>query len=578
MERWLGCSSIHKSIKEPDKLECLFVRSCPDDEVYRERLKEELGLIYQYGFEGIFIKVSQIIGLLNDVPHIIRGSAAGSLVCYLLGLSCFDPVRYKCEFSRFLNPKRIGLPDVDCDVPRHMREEILKRIADHWPGKVARVSNRVMYREKSAIRETIRQMGFRQRLVRNCDPKSIFGAQIVPEVMSRAKELEGKFHHYSLHCGGIVVFEKQVNPALVLKDDQLKMNKTDLEKEKIVKIDILANSGLSQLMNRQPLASYPEEDESVRAMLECADTIGITFLESPAMLKILKIARPRDREELAFALAMVRPAPDKKAIRTALRSKRVREGRLQDPWRMMVYDDDVIAWIRHLLNVDAAEAERIRKGFAKGDKLIQKEMRDALIGKRLGEQTNDIMEGLGRLNSYSFCKAHAVSYAFICWALAWEKCHDKALFWLRALNYAQTSYRPWVHPREAICDGLRVLPSLKKSEWKLKGKTLYKESQTRLFPILPVHELEQFGYWTSAEFFPGCGLKMTSDNRAQVIGLIAWWRTVDNITLVNTGYANKRWICIIVPGNHDLSERVFIRAWGVYKELETLNALEMKAW
>ena len=139
-----------------------FRRPIPNTAEYQHRLAEEFEIIIQQRFTDYFLKIRRILDLNNDIPHMTRGSAGSSLVCYLMGITDVDPVEWRIPLARFLNPNRDDLPDVDIDVPHHKQELAMQRIFDAWPNASARISNYVMYKEKSARREAARRLGARR--------------------------------------------------------------------------------------------------------------------------------------------------------------------------------------------------------------------------------------------------------------------------------------------------------------------------------------------------------------------------------------------------------------------------------
>ena len=137
---------------ELEQLVKQFRRALPQDTRYADRLEEELELIRDQNFSKHFLRVREILDLTPDIPHITRGSAGSSLVCWLMGISDLDPVAEGIPIARFMNPKRDDLPDIDLDFPHWQQATVMNRIFRRWPGQSARVSNYVMYKEKSARR------------------------------------------------------------------------------------------------------------------------------------------------------------------------------------------------------------------------------------------------------------------------------------------------------------------------------------------------------------------------------------------------------------------------------------------
>jgi error-prone DNA polymerase len=173
--------------KELEILIGKFTRELPDTQDYIDRLTEELELIAKLGFAKHFLRVREILDLTRDIPHITRGSAGSSLLCWLLGISDVDPIKERIPLSRFMNPKRDDLPDIDLDFPHWQQETVMNRIFKRWPGQSARVSNYVTYKEKSAIREAAKRYGAKGRLPRNIDLD-----KVVPEFAEDAKRLVKK--------------------------------------------------------------------------------------------------------------------------------------------------------------------------------------------------------------------------------------------------------------------------------------------------------------------------------------------------------------------------------------------------
>jgi error-prone DNA polymerase len=206
-----------------EALEPHFVRKVQSDNKYTDRLKEEFALIDKFGFTKVFLQVQQIIEITRErkIPHIIRGSAGSSLVCFLLGITEIDPILYKLELARFMNHGRQDLPDIDIDVPYNRREELYKAIENNWSKKVARISNHVHYGMKTALRETAKEILLQtpaskeraQKLQQLQRRDFSLGKILSPEdqalASQRAKELNGKVKYNSLHCGGIVIFEEE---------------------------------------------------------------------------------------------------------------------------------------------------------------------------------------------------------------------------------------------------------------------------------------------------------------------------------------------------------------------------------
>ena len=173
--------------EELETLVSQFIRPLPPGTNYSNRLEQELELIVQLNFAKHFLRVREILDLTRDIPHITRGSAGSSLICWMMGISDVDPIAENIPLSRFMNPKRDDLPDIDLDFPHWQQEEVMNRIYRRWPGQSARVSNYVTYKEKSARREAAKRLGASGKLDRNFTFE-----QVVPDYVDDAERLANK--------------------------------------------------------------------------------------------------------------------------------------------------------------------------------------------------------------------------------------------------------------------------------------------------------------------------------------------------------------------------------------------------
>ena len=285
-----------------------FKRPVPQGTQYKERLAEEFELILNLRFTDYFLQICDIIDLTTDLTHMTRGSAGSSLICYLLGITDVDPIKWKIPVARFMNPLRDDLPDVDIDFEHWRPGEVMNCIFKKWPGMTARLSNYVPYKPKSAKREAAKRLGATGRLPRNFTYESV---GVDPTEAKRIeRKLLGKKRAISKHCGGIVMFTRKLPKSLISEDNQILLDKHEVEDLEHLKVDILANRGLSQLLEIDPhtaLADYPETDEATAKLLRRGDVLGVTQGESPAMRRLFRAIQPTSVYDCVFATAMVRP-------------------------------------------------------------------------------------------------------------------------------------------------------------------------------------------------------------------------------------------------------------------------------
>jgi error-prone DNA polymerase len=426
-----------------EKLLARFKRQIPEGKQYQERLVEEFELILNLRFTDYFLQICDIIDLTTDIKHMTRGSAGSSLICYLLGITDVDPIKWKIPVARFMNPLRDDLPDVDIDFEHWRQGEVMNRIFKKWPGKTARLSNYVTYKPKSARREAAKRLGAAGRLPRGFTYESV-GVDPV-EAKRIERKLLGKKRCISKHCGGIVMFTRQLPKSLISADNQILLDKHEVEDLEHLKVDILANRGLSQLLEIDPhtaLEDYPETDDRAAALLRRGDVLGVTQGESPAMRRLFRAIQPESVYDCVFATAMVRPVAMSGRQKAAVFQDWSQET-LQDS---IVFEDDAIEIISNIIGVDAYEADSYRRAFAKkhDEKILE-------FVERMGNNPKraQAMAALQELSGFGLCRAHAVNLGRLIWALAYQKAHNPEAFWRANLKHCQGSYRNWVYQTEA---------------------------------------------------------------------------------------------------------------------------------
>jgi len=477
-----------------------FRRPCPDIPEYQDRLAEEFAIIIQQRFTDYFLKIRHVLDLNRDIPHMTRGSAGSSLVCYLMAITDVDPIEWNIPLARFLNPFRDDLPDVDIDVPHHQQELAMQRIFDAWPGRTARISNYVMYKERSARREAAKRLGARGRLPRDIDYAKL---GVDPEEATRIeKKLMGKKRCLSKHCGGVIVFDRKLPQSLFRADNLILLDKNEVEDLEHLKVDILANRGLSQLMeidSTRMIHEYPKTDDRTADLLQRGDVLGVTQGESPAMRRLFRAIRPTSVEDCVFATALVRPVAvegRKKAsffhdwTKTSVQESAI------------VCEDDAIERIMKLISVNAYEADMYRRAFAK-----RNEEKVMEFMSRLGDhpQRNEIRQEMQSLSGFGLCRAHAVNLGRLIWALAYQKAHNPREFWRAALKHCQGSYARWVYRNEA-----------KRAGWDLRelgfGNWITED---------PVASFQEHGAWNSPGFLPNMGVRNLYLDRYEFAGIVA---------------------------------------------------------
>lgn len=554
-----------------------FTRKCPKNLTYLQRIVTEFTVIINKKFYEYILQVVELLDLVSDIPHIIRGSAGSSLVCYCLGITNIDPVADNVSFARFLNESRETMPDIDFDFPHNRRDEVFQKINIHWPERVARISNHNMYKEKSATREAIRQTLIKYEGKSRFIPKSKSNSKHFSkwklEIDETKKELIGTMRCYSLHCGGIVIYEDKIPDDIILETknkkinsgnfgQQITYNKDDVASNGLFKIDILSNRGLSQLLDisSQSIESYSLEDPNITKLFERGNNIGLTFAESPAMRKLLACVKPTSIMDVAFCLALVRPA-----AASGSKTQAILDWERGEFGNYLIFDDDAIQFIQSSINCNESQADRFRRAFSKNKTKLIKEFDGLLEEFNIGNNKKEkLFKSLNDLRRYSFCKSHAISYAKLVWALAYNKIYKPTQFWLATLNNSHSSYRKWIHYNEAKLSGIEI--TLDKKPYVLSENKLVGKKVEKLCGISDsITQYKICGYWTSNEFLPDMYMNIIQDDTplnsneymVEFRGIIAigricyeskykYQKSKSGLTFVTIGYANGKYLDITI--------------------------------
>ena len=507
-----------------------FRRPYPSKMEYIRRLDKEYDIIRKKGFVKTFHRVCDLLDLIKqkNIPHVLRGSAASSLVCYQLGISDIDPIEQKIPLTRFMNFCRDTQPDIDLDVPHWIRDSLIDEFHEIHPDKVARISNKVMYKPKSAMREAIRKFGHRKFLPRNYKLSDIFPDPYVRrDVKHYAQSLLGQQRQWSLHCGGLIVFNDKVPDDLWLQRErkQIVLDKYDVEERNLIKIDLLCNRGLSQLweLSDRPVADYPIDDKLASEVLCKGDILGLTQSESPTMRKTLMALQPKNVYDMALALALIRPA----AADGGRKAAYFRSGGKGK--RQIITDEDAIEYISDSLGCSMDFADKYRRGWSKQNPRVIKEFMDKLRDKEKSVEKMNIIKELKHSPKYSYCRGHALSYGQLVWALAYHKARDPQRFWRATLKNCNSSYRRWVHPRQSI----------------LSGNFLHNRKQGS-----SMFQFEQTGWWDGTDFLSddfGCE---ESEGVTYFNGVVANSRVIyrygKRLVLMTIGVANDKFVDLII--------------------------------
>ena len=487
-------------------------RGVRDTPAVRERLALELGTIERLGYAAYFLTVADIVDDIRamGVMCACRGSAAGSLVCYLTRISDVDPVRHDLAFERFLNPLREEAPDIDIDVESARREDVYDMVLSrHGEDRAACVAMVETFRARAAIREVgkalgmpegelgvvarsfphVRASGIREAIARLPElAGSNLGAGSLETLFRVCERLDGFPRHLALHPCGIVLSDEALLARVPLERSfrghrMVQADKDDVERLGFLKLDVLGVRMLSAIRHcldevgrvegtKLDLEAIPDDDPATFATIRASDTIGCFQIESPGQRELLQKLQPERFEDLIVDISLFRPGPMKSdMIRPYLERRQGRSApvyphpdlrpALRETFGVIVYHEQVIRAIAVMGGYGLAEADRIRRHLDREDLLPG--MRAEFLARARGRGVEDAAAArtwaaIEQFASFGFCKAHAAAFAVPTWRSAWLKTHHPAAFLAGVLTH-----EPGMYPRRFVLEdarrrGIAILP------------------------------------------------------------------------------------------------------------------------
>jgi DNA polymerase-3 subunit alpha/error-prone DNA polymerase len=489
------------------------------------RIDYELGVIAAKGFAPYFLVMDDIVAMSSRTCG--RGSAAASIVSYSLGITNVDPIEHKLYFERFLNPARPDPPDIDVDFAWDERDDLIKRvIARFGADRCARVANHNFFRPRSALRETAKAYGLSDgeisRMERNLFELREGDADADPlwdRIRSIAMRIEGLPRGLSMHCGGLVVAPGPIARYAPIEASSegyplLAWEKEGTEAAGLVKLDLLGNRSLAVIRDAlknlaeegiviDPFLWRPADDADTIEALARGDSLGVFYIESPAMRQLQKKTGRGDFAHIVIHSSIIRPAANKFIAEYVRRLKggewkplHPRLARILDEtYGILCYQEDVSKTAIALAGFDDAEADKLRKIIAKkagGAKLAQYEERFFSGCRANGVEDSVIKEVWAMMLSfdgYSFCKPHSASYAMVSFQSAYLRVHHPAAFMAAVLSNQGGYYRPQAYISEARRMGLTVAgPDVNRSRIWYHG-----EGRTVVVGLMAISKLSRNG-------------------------------------------------------------------------------------
>jgi DNA polymerase-3 subunit alpha len=467
---------------------------------YHERLVFEVKTISQMGFPGYFLIVADFINWAknNGVPvGPGRGSGAGSLVAYSLGITDLDPLRYNLLFERFLNPERVSMPDFDIDFCQHGRDRVIQYVKDKY-GKdaVSQIATFGTMAARAAIRDVGRvlEQGYNfvdgiAKLVPN-KPGQYMTIEMakkeekqlaereknedeVRQLLSLAQQLEGMTRNVGMHAGGVLIAPGRLTDFCPLYTQESKdqdsssvisqFDKDDVEAIGLVKFDFLGLTTLTILAAAErwikalhadrkdwSISDMLLDDEKAFDVLKKANTVAVFQLESRGMQSMLREAKPDRFEDIIALVALYRPGPmdlipdfiERKHGRQKVEYPDPRiESVLRETYGIMVYQEQVMQMAQMIGGYSLGGADMLRRamGKKKPEEMAQhrKIFSDGAKAGGISEgKANEIYDLMERFAGYGFNKSHAAAYALLAYQTAWLKAYYPAEFMAANLSLA----------------------------------------------------------------------------------------------------------------------------------------------
>ncbi|MCX7974740.1 MAG: DNA polymerase III subunit alpha [Candidatus Aminicenantes bacterium] len=503
---------------------------------YEERLKKEIALVKQMGFEGYFLIVWDLISMARSKGIPVgpgRGSAAGSLLAYCLGITDIDPIEYDLLFERFLNPERITLPDIDIDFCGRRRDEVIEYVTQKYGREnVCQIITFGTMAARQAIRDVGRVLEIPlpevdriAKMIPAFGPESTIDGAIksipqlkelyernakIAQLLNIARSLEGQVRHPSIHAAGIVIAPKplvEFMPLYMSSKNEIttQFPMEDIEAIGLLKMDLLGLRNLTvirdtidlvarDLNQRIDIEKISLEDQKTFELFQKGATDGVFQFESPGMKDLLRSFKPETFRDLIALNALYRPGPLKSGMTEEFVRRKKEPNReiyeipelepiLKETRGIIVYQEQVMRIATELAGFTMAEADVLRKAMGKKDTEAMKTQRQKFIQgarkKGLNQaQAVKIFDQIRHFAEYGFNKSHSAAYAYLAFQTAYLKAHYPAHFMAALLtSEAERGATSQVVKYFNECHnmGLEVLPpdiNFSNSHFTVNGQTI----------------------------------------------------------------------------------------------------------
>lgn len=455
----------------------------PDE--YMERLEYELRVIQEMGFSDYFLIVYDYVLYAKKNNILVgpgRGSAAGSLVSYTLGITEVDPIKYNLLFERFLNKERVTMPDIDIDFDADRRQEVIDYVTEKYGEKqVVGIITFNTLGAKQAIRDVGRVLNLKSNLIdsvaKMCGSdlrqsyqdnlqlkKLIANSEDVRKMYQIALHIEGLPRHISVHAAGVVMSNRNIDEIIPLYRNQLGMyvsgySKDYLEPLGLLKMDFLGISNLTMVSRviedirndtrlNITFSNIPFQDKKTIELFNKGDTEGIFQFESAGMIKFLKQLKANNFNDIVAAIALYRPGP-MDSIPEYIRRKNGRvkidyihpdlEDILKETYGIIIYQEQIMQIASVMAGYSLGEADILRRAMSKKKESIMLSEREKFVNNSIKrgydkEVAVRVYDLILKFANYGFNKSHAVAYSLIAYRMAFLKVHFYQYFMIGLLN------------------------------------------------------------------------------------------------------------------------------------------------
>ncbi|MCD7032789.1 DNA polymerase III subunit alpha [Metabacillus sp. GX 13764] len=502
-------------------LEGLKAKYREPSDAYYSRLTYELDVIQKMGFSDYFLIVWDFMKFAHDRGILTgpgRGSAAGSLVAYVLKITDVDPIEHRLLFERFLNPERVNMPDIDIDFPDTRRDEMIAYVQKKYGAMhVAQIITFGTLGARAALRDTARVMGISPKeadqLAKKLPSrpgatletavkestalqKEIESSETISKIFSTARVIEGLPRHASTHAAGVVFSDSPLTETVPIQsghhDIYLTQYSMDyLEELGLLKMDFLGLRNLSLIESIKRAAERETgskidfhrigyQDEKTFELLAEGDTTGVFQLESDGMRSVLRRLAPSNLEDIIAVNSLYRPGPmenipafiDRKHGRMPIHYPHNDLKDILEPtYGVIVYQEQIMEIASRMAGFSLGEADLLRRAMGKKIKAVLEEERQHFLAGSMKkgydrETANSVYDLIAKFANYGFNRSHAVAYSMIAFQLAYLKASYPLIFMAALLTSAAgNDDKIAQYIKEARQKKLPVLaPSINKSE------------------------------------------------------------------------------------------------------------------